>query len=252
MAGIGTAIDILRGAERILAFTGAGCSTESGIPDFRGPEGLWTRVDPDDFTIERFVRDRDVRIRSWRMHQRGDLWGDRAAIAPNDAHVALTDLWHRGRLTGVVTQNIDGLHQAAGTPDEAVAELHGNVRKSRCLDCRTTWPTEEVLGWVDAGMEDPHCPHCGGIVKTTTVMFGELLPEGEMTRARTMADHADAVLVVGSTMGVYPAAHVPVSVVARGGPMIIVNLGPTDQDTLARVKLDAPAGVTLKAIASAL
>jgi NAD-dependent deacetylase len=252
MAGIGTAIDILRGAERILAFTGAGCSTESGIPDFRGPEGLWTRVDPDDFTIERFVRDRDVRIRSWRMHQRGDLWGDRAAIAPNDAHVALTDLWHRGRLTGVVTQNIDGLHQAAGTPDEAVAELHGNVRKSRCLDCRTTWPTEEVLGWVDAGMEDPHCPHCGGIVKTTTVMFGELLPEGEMDEGEDDGRPCRRSAGGGFHDGRLSRRPRTLSVVARGGPMVIVNLGPTDQDTLARVKLDAPAGVTLKAIASAL
>ncbi|HSJ26575.1 MAG TPA: Sir2 family NAD-dependent protein deacetylase [Acidimicrobiia bacterium] len=252
MAGIGEAIDILSRAERILAFTGAGCSTESGIPDFRGPDGLWTRIDPDDFTIDRFVRDRDVRIRSWRMHQRGDLWGDRAALAPNAAHRALSELWHRGRLTGVVTQNIDGLHQAAGTPEEAVAELHGNVRKSLCLGCGATWPTEEVLGWVDAGMEDPHCPRCGGIVKTTTVMFGELLPEAEMAKATVMAEDADAVLVVGSTLGVYPAAHLPLSVVARGGSMVIVNLGPTDHDSLARVKLDAPAGATLTAIADGL
>ncbi len=252
MDRLGAAIDVLVRAERILAYTGAGCSTESGIPDFRGPNGLWTRVDPDDFTIQRFLGSREVRVRSWRMHQEGALWGDRADIRPNDAHRALTELWERGRLSGIVTQNVDGLHQASGAPDHAVAEVHGNVRKSRCIACDHRWATEEVLGWVDAGMEDPVCPHCGGVVKTTTVMFGELLPAGEMERAQSMADDSDAVLVVGSTMGVYPAAHVPLSAVARGAPMVIVNLGPTDHDPLAAVKLDAPAGATLRSLAAEL
>ena len=248
MDDLDAAVDVLRRAERILAYTGAGCSTESGIPDFRGPDGLWTRVDPDDFTIDRYVGSRDIRVRSWRMHQEGALWGDRAAISPNLAHLGLTDLWNRGRLTGVVTQNVDGLHRAAGLGSDAVAELHGNVRESQCLRCSARWPTAEVLQWVDAGAEDPSCPHCGGIVKTTTVMFGELLPPAEMDKAQAMADAADAVLVVGSTMGVYPAVLVPLSVVQRGGPMVIVNLGPTDQDALATVKVDGPAGATVTAL----
>ncbi|MDX1449018.1 MAG: Sir2 family NAD-dependent protein deacetylase [Acidimicrobiia bacterium] len=252
MLGLDDAVEVLRGADRILAYTGAGCSTESGIPDFRGPDGLWTKVDPDDFTIQRYVASREIRVRSWRMHQEGRLWGDRADIKPNAAHIGLTRLWERGRLTGVVTQNVDGLHRAAGLDNEAVAELHGNVRESHCLQCSARWPTAEVLSWVDEGMEDPTCPHCGGLVKTTTVMFGELLPDEEMEKAQAMADAADAVLVVGSTMGVYPAVLVPLSVVRRGGPMVIVNLGPTDQDHLATVKLDAPAGEAVTALAARL
>ena len=252
MEELGSAIDVLRAARRILAYTGAGCSTESGIPDFRGPEGLWTRVDPDDFTIERYRASRDVRVRNWKMHQDGALWGERADIQPNAAHLALTELLLRGRLTGIVTQNVDGLHQASGAPDHAVAEVHGNGRKSLCLGCGMRWSTEEVLTWVDDGMEDPHCPHCGGLVKTTTVMFGELLPDGEMEKARTMAETADAVLVVGSTMGVYPAALVPLSAAKRGAPMVIVNLGATEHDALATVRVSAPAGATLTALAQAL
>lgn len=252
MEELGSAIDVLRRAGRILAYTGAGCSTESGIPDFRGPDGLWTKVDPDDFTIERYRASREVRVRRWKMHQEGALWGDRADIRPNAAHLGLTDLLHRGRLTGIVTQNVDGLHQASGAPDATVAEVHGNVRKSLCLGCASRWSTEEVLTWVDDGMDDPHCPGCGGLVKTTTVMFGELLPDDEMEKARAMAEPADAVLVVGSTMGVHPAALVPLSAVKRGAPMVIVNLGPTEGDDLAAVKVAAPAGATVAALAEAL
>jgi len=245
MEELDAAAYVLGRAERILAFTGAGCSTESGIPDFRGPDGLWTKVDPDDFTIDRFVSSSEIRVRSWKMHQDGALWGDRADIRPNPAHLGLAELWRRGRLTGIVTQNVDGLHQAAGVPDHGVAEVHGNVRKSLCMGCDARWVTSEVLEWVDAGMADPHCPRCGSIVKTTTVMFGELLPDDEMDKARSMAESADAVLVIGSTLGVYPAALIPLSVVRRGAPMVIINIGATDHDQLARVKLEASAGTTV-------
>ncbi len=237
----------------MLVFTGAGISTESGIPDFRGPDGLWTRVDPDDFTIERYVTSPDIRRRAWRMHLEGALWGARVEVRPNPGHQALVDLWRAGRVTGVVTQNVDGLHQAAGLDDDAVAELHGNVRRVRCLGrCSTTWPTEEVLQRVEAGEEDPHCPACGALVKTTTVLFGELLSPETLARARGMADAAGAVLVVGSTLSVHPAAGVAVSVVQRGAPMVIVNRGPTDLDRLAAVRIDAPAGSALPTLAEAL
>jgi len=252
MGDVGAAVEVLGRARRILAFTGAGCSTESGIPDFRGPDGLWTKVDPDDFTIDRFLTSRDLRVRSWEMHRRGEMWGARSTVAPNAAHLVLADMWDSGRLTGIVTQNIDGLHQAAGVPDHGVAELHGSVRSAICVSCGRTWPTEEVLGWVDAGQTDPTCPSCERVVKTTTVMFGELLPTGAMNRAQDMADAADAVLVVGSTMSVYPAVDIPLSAVRRGAPLVIVNRGRTDHDHRATVKLDAGAGETLTAIAAAL
>lgn len=246
------AVDILRDAHRILVFTGAGISTESGIPDFRGPDGLWTRLDPEDFTIRRYMASREIRVSNWRMHQTGELWGARSSVKPNQAHEAVVDLWQAGRMSGCVTQNIDGLHVAAGLPSEKVAELHGNARRVHCLQCGTEWPTEEVLGWVDAGEEDPHCPECGGLVKTTIVMFGEYLPERAMRLAGLFATMADAVLVVGSTLGVYPAADVPLSAVRRGVPMVILNLGPTDQDHNASVKLEGKAGEVLPELVAAI
>jgi len=237
--------ELLAGAGKILAFTGAGISTESGIPDFRGPDGVWSRLDPADFHISRFVADPEIRKRGWALHQQGLLWGARSQVRPNRGHLALVDLWQSGYLSGCVTQNIDGLHQAAGLPDEAVAELHGNTRQARCLGCRQTWPTETVLEWVDAGAADPSCPSCGGIVKTATVMFGEMLPQGEVERAWEMAGAAGAVLAIGSTLSVWPATEIPARMAADGRPLVIVNQGPTELDHVATVRLEGSAGVIL-------
>ncbi|MEX0946437.1 MAG: Sir2 family NAD-dependent protein deacetylase [Acidimicrobiia bacterium] len=237
--------ELLAGAGKILAFTGAGISTESGIPDFRGPNGVWSRLDPADFHISRFVADPEIRKRGWALHQQGLLWGARSQVRPNRGHLALVDLWQSGYLTGCVTQNIDGLHQTAGLPDEAVAELHGNTRRARCLGCQLTWPTETVLEWVDAGAADPSCPECEGIVKTTTVLFGELLPEVEVERAWEMARSAGAVLAIGSTLSVWPAAEIPARMAVMGKPLVIVNQGPTELDHVATVRLDGGAGEIL-------
>lgn len=236
------AIEVLQATRRIVAFTGAGISTESGIPDFRGPDGLWSRIDPDEFNIGRFRSDPEVRKKGWRLHQEGKLWGARAGIKPNAGHQALVKLWQAGRLSGCVTQNIDGLHQAAGLPEEVVAELHGNVRQARCLGCLVRWPTEEVLKWVDAGEDDPKCPHCGGIVKTATIMFGEILPESEVMKAWQLADGSDAVLAIGSTLSVWPAAEIPLQMHHSGKPLVIINKGPTDMDHLATVRMEGGAG----------
>ena len=244
----GDAVRVLSDSPRILAFTGAGISTESGIPDFRGPDGIWTKVDPEDFTITRYLADSDVRRRRWRMHLEGRLWGARAQIQPNPGHMALVDLWQAGRLAGCVTQNIDGLHLKAGLPEEAVAELHGNVREVRCLECGHRWPTEEILQRVEAGEEEPPCGLCGGILKTTTVMFGESLPVAVLERARAMAAGADAVLAIGSTLGVWPAAEIPYSAARAGRPLVILNRGPTDMDGLASVRIEGAAGVVLPAL----
>lgn len=242
---VADAIEVLRTTRRILAFTGAGISTESGIPDFRGPDGLWSRIDPDEFNIGRFRSDPEVRKKGWRLHQEGRLWGARAGNKPNAGHLALVKLWQAGRLSGCVTQNIDGLHQVAGLPEEQVAELHGNVRQARCLECRVRWPIEQVLEWVDAGQEDPSCPHCGGIVKTATIMFGEILPESEVMKAWQLADDSDAVLAIGSTLSVWPAAEVPLAMNQSGKPLVIVNKGPTDMDHLATVRMEGGAGELL-------
>ena len=250
--GLTAAAAILAGAERIMVFTGAGISTESGIPDFRGPDGLWTKVDPDDFSIARYRVNRDVRVRGWQMHQRGELWGARSQVIPNPAHAAIAKLWRTGLMTGCITQNIDGLHQAAGLPDHSVAEVHGNVRKAHCIACGASWPTETVLEWVDAGDEDPHCPHCLGLVKTTTVMFGELLPQEQVTRALGFASEADAVIAIGTTLSVYPAADFALEAVRRGAPLIIVNIGDTDHDRAAAVKVELRAGEAVPTLVSIL
>jgi NAD-dependent deacetylase len=245
---LAAAAALLRRAGKILAFTGAGISTESGIPDFRGPNGLWTKVDPEDFTIERFLANPEIRKRGWALHQRGELWGARSAVRPNRGHAALVRLWEAGLLAGCVTQNIDGLHQAAGLPPAAVAELHGSVANARCLGCRTTWPTAIVLEWVDQGMADPSCPHCGGIVKTTTVLFGEMLPPAEMDKAWRMAAEAGAVIAVGSTLSVWPAAEIPLVMSQEEKPLVIVNQGTTDLDHVAAARIDLPAGESLPAL----
>lgn len=239
------AAEVLRPAEQILVFSGAGLSTESGIPDFRGPNGLWTRVDPEDFTIDRYLHSRDLRVRGWKMHLDGELWGARSAVEPNQGHLAIVRLHKAKRLAGVVTQNVDGLHYKAGLEDDMVAELHGNVRHTRCLTCEARWPTEAVLEWVEAGQEDPKCPDCGGMVKTETVMFGEMLPEKEVRQASLFLAMADAVLVVGSTVSVWPAAEIVMKAGIQGKPIVIINEGETEADHLAAVKLESGIGEML-------
>ena len=236
---------LLAAAGQILAFTGAGISTESGIPDFRGPNGVWTKLDPDDFHIRRYVANPEIRRRGWQLHQRGELWGTRSQVRPNAGHRALVDLWEAGRLAGCVTQNIDGLHLEAGLPPEAVAELHGSTRAARCMGCEATWATETVLQWMDDGMEVPECPHCRGIVKTTTVLFGEMLPPDEVDRAWEMARRADAVVAVGSTLSVWPAAEIPYQMAVTAKPLVIVNQGATELDHMASVRIEGSAGSTL-------
>mgnify|MGYP001281089161 CR=1 FL=1 len=246
------AIETLRDVGRITVYTGAGISTESGIPDFRGPNGLWNKLDPDDFTIDRYVRNRDIRVRKWRMHAAGKLWGARSSVQPNRGHRAIVDLHRAGRLAGCITQNVDGLHLVSGLPESVVAEVHGNVRRVVCMGCNSWWPTEEVLRRVDAGEDDPGCPHCGGILKTSTVMFGEVLPAEEMQKAWEFADAGEAVLVVGSTVGVWPAAEIPMTMARDGKPMVIVNQGPTEADMFATVRIDGSAGDVLPPLVEAL
>ncbi len=237
----------LAGATRILVFTGAGISTESGIPDFRGPEGLWTKVDPDDFTIDRYLASSEIRQRSWAM------WGDSRYVGaqPNRGHHAIVRLWECDRLAGCVTQNIDGLHLEAGLPADAVAELHGNTRAVTCLVCDARWPTGEVLTRVQAGEDDPHCPHCNGIIKLTVVSFGQLLPASEMVKAQDMAGRADAVVAVGTTLSVWPAAEIPLMAARRGAPFVIINQGETDFDHAA-IKVEAGAGDALTVLVDRL
>lgn len=250
-SGLAAAVEVLSPARQILVFSGAGLSTESGIPDFRGPQGLWTRVDPDEFHIDRYLSDREVRVKGWAMHASGERWGTRVP-APNRGHEAVARLSGLGRLAGVVTQNIDGLQQAAGVEGALVAELHGNIVNSRCIGCRRTWPTEMVLKRVAGNDPDPHCEHCGGVIKTDVVMFGEELPAAEMDKAFTFLARADAVLVVGSTVSVWPASDIVLRAAFRPIPVVVINQGDTEADHLAAVKIDGAIGDYLPGLVEAL
>ena len=242
---LAVAVRVLKDAELILVFSGAGLSTESGIPDFRGPNGLWSTLDPEDFTIDRYRTSPDIRKRGWKMHVDGELWSARSTVQPNKGHAAIVRLQEAGGLGGVVTQNVDGLHHKSGLDDSTVAELHGNVRASHCDSCRTKWPTETVLGWVEAGNPDPSCPICAGIIQTDTILFGEDLPEEEVRKANVYLAISDAVLVVGSTVSVWPAAEIVMRGAKHSKPVVIINQGPTDADHVATVKIDSGIGDVL-------
>lgn len=244
---------LLAGASAAVAFTGAGISTESGIPDFRSPGGVWTRYDPRDFS--KYVRSPEVRQRAWVM--RREFWqGD---PQPNAAHLALARLEHAGRLTGVVTQNIDGLHQAAGS--RRIVELHGTSREVMCIGaaprqgtpdgCGFRAPTAWAFARCDEGVTDPGCPDCGGIVKSATVSFGQNLFPGELEAAEAMVAAADLVLAVGSSLQVHPAAGLPAATAEAGTPLVICNDEPTPLDHLATLVLRGRAGTILPAAADA-
>ncbi len=239
---------LLLDAEKIMVFTGAGISTESGIPDFRGTDGIWTKLSPEDFQLDRYVRDPKARVRAWQTRF-PRMFGN---AQPNDAHHAVVDLWKSGKLIGCVTQNIDGLHQAAGLPQEAIAELHGNGDGIACIQCGAEAdPSEIEERWVNGDL-DPHCDLCGGILKSTIVFFGEVLPQSELMQASEWAAEADAVVSIGSSLSVYPAAYIPLEIASRGEVFIIINNSPTDLDSLASLRLDGMAGTVFPQLVAAI
>ena len=231
-------------ASRIVAFTGAGVSTESGIPDFRSPGGVWDRYAPINF--QDFLRDPEARRETWRrgLHTYPVV----VAAQPNAAHRALVELERDGKLRAVITQNIDGLHQRAGHGPDRVIELHGNAHGVRCLSCGGWSSRESVHDRVVAGEEEPPCRECGGILKPTTVSFGESMPWDEVRRAEREALASDLLLVVGSSLVVYPAASIPLGAARSGVPLAIVNATETPLDGLARVVLRGRAGELLPGI----
>ncbi len=229
----------LQGARRILVFTGAGTSTESGIPDFRGPHGVWRSRDPSRWDLSAYLADPEVRRERWldRLSSPVD------AARPNAAHRAVVALERTGRAPVVVTQNIDGLHQVAGSSD--VIELHGTTRAAVCLGCSRRLSIDSVLDRVREGDADPHCEGCGGILKTATISFGQNLVVADVERAMEEARRCDLCLAVGSTLSVWPAAGVPLEAVRGGATLVILNQGETDLDATADLLLDGPAGILL-------
>ena len=242
--------DLLESSQRIAIFTGAGISTESGIPDFRGPEGVWTKFDPNDFAFDKFLASADNRKRYW-MRSSG-MYRQIAASEPNPAHRAVARLEELGRLGAVITQNVDGLHQLAGNSPEKVIELHGTTREIGCLSCGRRVPREVIQPRVLEDGTAPDCEHCGGLLKPATISFGQALPEEALADAARESEQCDLFLVVGSSLVVYPAAGLPAMAAARGIPLAIVNLHETPHDAAAQVVVRAHAGEVLPPMVEAL
>jgi len=232
----------LASSSRAIAFTGAGISTESGIPDFRGPNGVWKKVDLAEFTIDNYISNAEHRARVWGMRAESTD----AHHEPNDGHRALVELERFGIIDSVITQNIDGLHAAAGS--SVVLELHGTMREVACLSCSDRLPMEEVVARVRAGDTDPHCARCGGLLKSATVSFGQSLPSDVVEDAFRRAAECDLCLVVGSSLVVYPAAGIPIEAKRAGAKLAILNAEETDLDELADIVVRGQAGAVLRDI----
>ena len=233
-------------ARRAVTFTGAGVSTESGIPDFRSPGGLWDRFDPSEFTYKNFMGGLAGRRKYWALGR--VTYPVIRAARPNAAHLALAELHRLRRLDCCITQNIDDLHQRAGLPPEAVIELHGNATRTRCLACGLAYTRDEVHEWLEARDEVPACPACGGVVKPTTVLFGEPMPARELREAERRARAADLFVVLGSLLVVYPAAYMPAHAKHAGATLAIVNLEPTPLDAQADLVIRDKAGAAMAAV----
>jgi NAD-dependent deacetylase len=240
----GRVADLIYQAGRVVVFTGAGISTESGIPDFRGTGGIWTKFDPDDFTIQKFMGSREARKLHWSMLCDGGLL---RGAEPNTAHYAIAELEKLGKLECIITQNVDNLHQKAGNSPEKVVELHGNMRWVRCMSCDRRVSMEEVLPRFKEE-EIPDCQICNGILKPDVVFFGEALPIEALSNATFHSRHCDLFMVVGSTLVVYPAAYMPMYARETGAKLVILNLGFTPMDSQATVLISAKAGETMSKI----
>lgn len=234
---------MLRTATSVVVFTGAGISTESGIPDFRSPGGIWTKFAPIDF--DAFLSSAEMRREAWRRRfAMEDTFG---AAEPNAGHLAVAALIARGKASHVITQNIDGLHQQSGVPPEQVIELHGNTRYARCLGCGARAELGPIRGHFESRGDPPDCMFCGGILKTATISFGQSMPEAEMARAEAATLACDLFLVLGSSLVVYPAAGFPLLAKRHGAKLALVNREQTEQDRLADLVIHAGIGETLQA-----
>ena len=241
--------DWLSAARRICVLTGAGISTDSGIPDYRGPNGVWTR-DPDAeklVTLSYYVADPDIRRRAWVM--RRDM--RHLDVRPNAGHRAVADLEAQGRMLALVTQNVDGLHQAAGSTPERVLEVHGTVHEVECLSCHDRTTMRSALDRVDAGEPDPACLVCGGILKSATVSFGQELDERVLAAAAEAAADCDVFLAAGTSLQVWPVAGLTEIAAAHGARVVIVNAEPTPFDDLADLVVREPIGTALPGLVAA-
>ncbi len=233
-------------ARRVVVLTGAGISTESGIPDFRGPQGVWTSNPAAELqsTLQNYLADPQIRQAAWRSRMAHPAW----TAQPNRGHLALVELERRGKLYALITQNIDELHQMAGHARERIIEVHGTMRRVMCWGCGQRTPMPDVLERVRAGEVDPACRDCGGILKSDTISFGQALVPAVIDRALSVAAEADLLLAIGSTLQVYPVASVVPVARDAGARVVIMNNQPTPMDSLADALLRGPIGEVLPAL----
>ncbi len=234
-------LSLVREAGRVVVFTGAGISTESGIPDFRGPNGVWKKISPIDFND--FIASENVRKEYWSRKFAGT--DTMANASPNEGHIAISQLVEAGKVTHIITQNVDGLHLKSGVPEERVIELHGNANYASCLDCGRRFELTDLRSAFIATSNVPYCSDCGGIVKTATISFGQAMPAVEMQRSEQATSDCDLFIAIGSSLVVYPAAGFPAMAKRNGAELVILNNQPTDLDPVADLVVNRQIGPTL-------
>jgi len=235
---------LLKRAKNVVAFTGAGISTESGISDFRSPGGVWDRYRV--VTYQEFIADDEKRKGYWSM--KSELFREMGGAEPNRAHMALAELERRGKLNCLITQNIDGLHQDAGSSPGKVIEIHGTNRTAYCLSCKKQWPIEDIQARLEDAGFDPRCDECGGLIKPSTISFGQSMPEEEVRRAYEAALGCDLMFMIGSSLQVEPAASIPPAASRGGAKLIFINRTETPWDHIAYLRFNENAGAVLGAM----
>jgi len=245
-----TLTELVRSAQNIVVFTGAGISTESGIPDFRSPMGIWQTLKPIQF--QDFISSAEMRVEAWRRKFEIDKTIERAE--PNRGHLAIATLAAHGLVRAVITQNIDNLHQISGIGADMIIELHGNGTYAKCLDCDAKHSLADVKADFEAndGMLSPSCSYCGGIVKSATISFGQAMPDHEMARAEAAALKCDLFIAIGSSLQVYPAAGFPIIAKRNGADLVIINRETTELDAIADLVLNEEIGVVLESLVNKL
>lgn len=238
--------DMILKSSKIVVFTGAGISTESGVSDFRSPGGIWDRFDPDELSFPNFLASETSREKYWDFYRQ--LWPTMVEAEPNTGHYAIAELYQLGRLDCLITQNIDGLHQKSGIPEEKVIELHGTMQWVVCLECGKRYPREQIQSRLESGEKVPRCDDCRGIMKPATISFGQAMPVRETREAEARAATCDLLLAAGSSLVVYPAAQMPLIAKDNGAKLVIINLMPTPHDRYADIVINEKTGEVLPQI----
>ncbi len=241
-------VEMIQSARRAVVFTGAGISTECGIPDFRSPGGFWTRYKPIEFSA--YLASEETRLEAWRRYFM--IYDAVSHAAPGRSHKVIARLYHAGKVSHVITQNIDDLHRVSGVPQEAIIELHGNGSYARCLTCGERYDLQWARERIESDNRPPYCTSCAGIVKTATISFGQSMPEEEMAQARAATFNADLFLALGSSLQVFPAASFPVMAKSNRSRLVIINREPTGLDELADLVIPGEIGDVLTAVAAQL